>query len=352
MPPIPNKQVHLVMLNPNKFGGTVTYTAHLYHALKAAGAEPMIYEIGKRLSGPRGFGYGCPVMRCPSHIIAGLKGIIHITACVMTRANKNDEYERAVAELYDAGAFITIHDPNDLNNSFDREFISSRRIAIIRPNNTRICPNATFIPHPFVRHYKNFMFSATREKHAVTLSRLGAIKRTKWIVEANRFLPPSRQVWLRGYDDRFFTYNAFVRDGKYPEFRQDSDLPPGEQKTFKKELGEAQKIAVQAKYLVDLTEIKGDGGGTQYSFLEGIDAGCVLILNKAWTDVHCSMWKDGYNCLTVGSMEELVDTLNKTRSFGFLEGLASKAHSILTNHEPFKIGRRYLEFYRKNRDED
>jgi hypothetical protein len=34
--------------------------------------------------------------------------------------------------------------------------------------------------------------------------------------------------------------------------------------------------------VVDLSVIKKDGRGTQYTFLEAVDAGCSLVLHKAW----------------------------------------------------------------------
>lgn len=330
--------VNLVMFNPNKFGGTVTYTAHLYHALKGAGANPMIYQLGARsgVGQAQPFGWNALYKVASFEAISKLKGTTLVTACI------GKEYARPTLKLLDQGAYLTIHDPNDLKNFTDLSFTKSNRIIIIRPNNVAICPNSTFIPHPFVRCYSSFQFSHPRPRHAVTLSRLGAIKRTKWILEANRLLPENKKVWLRGHDDRFFTYNTFVKDGKYPEFKQDSELHESEKHGFANHFGTAQKIAAQATYLVDLTEIQGDGGGTQYTFLEAIDAGCVLVLNKAWTDRPNSLWGDGHNCLTVGNVSELVSRLKARRHPSDLEKIALNAYDKLYNHNPVNVGRQYL----------
>ena len=341
------QRVNLVMFNPNAYGGTVTYTAHLYHALTEAGCVCTIYRLGgstTHVSSRKPFGYGCEQISCGlNHLNRILsKGITLITACI------GKEYEEPTLDLFNRGAFLTIHDPNDLGNFVDRSFITSDRIIIIRPNNTAICRNATFIPHPFKRINEGLTFSHPRPKHAVTLSRLGAIKRTKWVVEANRELPQDKQIWLRGYDDRFFTYNMFVRTGKYPEFKQDSDLPPEEKKTFAKELGEAQRIASQATYLVDLTEIKGDGGGTQYAFFEGMDAGCVMVLNSAWTDRPGSIWKPGRNCLSASSKDDLVKVLSESRKKLELKSLVEESHLLFQGHGPGEVGRRYLSFFKEH----
>ena len=37
-------------------------------------------------------------------------------------------------------------------------------------------------------------------------------------------------------------------------------------------------------FVVDMSIIKGDGGGTQYTFLEAIYHDCALILHKEWVE--------------------------------------------------------------------
>lgn len=336
-------KVNLYMANPNKFGGTITYVAHLYHALKMVGCKPMIYKAGKVPSKEKEFGYDCKYRTAPIDYVVqdSRDGHMHIAACV-------GQFEHDVSELLGYGATITVHDPNDLGNFKCLDFTTSSNIVIIRPNNTSICPNATFIPHPFVRHYKQTPNQGNRPRFAVTLSRLGAIKRTKWILEANRLLPEDRQIWLRGYDDRFFTFNAFVRSGKYPEFMQDAHRAEGEKMGFPKQLGAAQTVARQAKWLVDLTHIKGDGGGTQYAFLEAIDAGCALIINKAWLRPD-GIWHPGRNCMAVGSAEELAELLASNAANTDRVLLANAAQKILPNHDPVKVAQQYLKFFKERK---
>ena len=337
MPPKLKPRVNLVLFNENKFGGTITYTAHLYRALKLAGVDCMIYRPGKGLGPTKSFGYGALHRTASMGILKNMGGMTLIAACI------GKKFSKQALELMANGACMTVHDPNDLKYYDDTSIMQSDRIIIIRKNNTSICPNATFIPHPFDCYFGPQTTHQTRRIHAVTLSRLGSIKRTKWILEANRELPPDRQIWLRGHDDRFFTYNAFVRTGKFPEFKQDSEKPESERCTFGNEFGEAQRIASRATYLVDLTEIEGDGGGTQYTFLEGLDAGCVLVLNKAWIRPD-GIWSPGVNCLTVGSPHELAQCLTEDRTPRQLIDMVHEARAILPEHDPLVIGQRYLTF--------
>jgi hypothetical protein len=59
-----------------------------------------------------------------------------------------------------------------------------------------------------------------------------------------------------------------------------------------------------------MSSIAQDGGGTQYTFLEAIDAGCVLILNSKWTNNPNSIWQHNHNCLVVSNSDELAQILN------------------------------------------
>ena len=50
--------------------------------------------------------------------------------------------------------------------------------------------------------------------------------------------------------------------------------------------------------------IKGDGGGTQYTFLEAIYHDCVLILHKEWVEKG-NLFQDKKNCYVVGYTENV-----------------------------------------------
>ena len=61
--------------------------------------------------------------------------------------------------------------------------------------------------------------------------------------------------------------------------------------------------------MVDLSVIKGDGGGTQYTFLEAIYNECILILHKEWIN-KSKLFVDGYNCLAVENEYDLFNILS------------------------------------------
>jgi hypothetical protein len=61
--------------------------------------------------------------------------------------------------------------------------------------------------------------------------------------------------------------------------------------------------------MVDMSIIKGDGGGTQYTFLEAIYQDCVLVLHDEWTNKG-SLFVSGVNCIVVSNEEELAKVMN------------------------------------------
>ena len=60
-----------------------------------------------------------------------------------------------------------------------------------------------------------------------------------------------------------------------------------------------------------MSAIKGDGGGSQYTFLEAIHMNCALILNKKWVVNVKTPFKHGVNCFVVETPEELAQILKK-----------------------------------------
>tara|TARA_B110000971_G_scaffold170844_1_gene175558 strand:- start:292 stop:663 length:372 start_codon:yes stop_codon:yes gene_type:complete len=79
--------------------------------------------------------------------------------------------------------------------------------------------------------------------------------------------------------------------------------------TFKKDFRDLDNVLSKAKYMIDLSAIHNDGGGSQYTFLEAIYQGCALILSNKWVDNTTSVFKDKYNCFVVEDSDTLADLL-------------------------------------------
>ena len=83
--------------------------------------------------------------------------------------------------------------------------------------------------------------------------------------------------------------------------------------------------------MVDMSTIKGDGGGTQYTFLEAIHNNCVLVLNNEWI-TKGDLFVSGVNCIGVSDETELADFLAKGLSKEIWSQILDKSKDILKDH--------------------
>ena len=87
-------------------------------------------------------------------------------------------------------------------------------------------------------------------------------------------------------------------------------------------------ILKDTHYVVDMSTIKNDGGGSQYTFLEAIYQGCVLVLHREWI-TSCSLFKEGVNCLAAETPEELASILSEPRD---ITNLIKESRKLLQPH--------------------
>ena len=81
-------------------------------------------------------------------------------------------------------------------------------------------------------------------------------------------------------------------------------------------------------FVVDMSIIVGDGGGTQYTFLEAIYHECALILHKDWVEKG-DTFKDKYNCYVVG----YTDDVGKEISEIINRGIDSVYREVIKNSQ-------------------
>ena len=82
---------------------------------------------------------------------------------------------------------------------------------------------------------------------------------------------------------------------------------------YAKSFPTTSKILANSKFMVDLSVLPMDGGGTQYTFLDAIYHNCAIILHRGWienVDAQYSDFKEGHNCYAVSNAKELSDLLN------------------------------------------
>lgn len=308
-------EVNLFYLSPNPYGGWVTYTYHLDQALKAAGVEKVnLFKIGKRNEGfTRNFGYGLNYQNVSLDYALTLEGPQLIVAAAK-------KFAEATENLHRNGAYLVMHDPTERKNL---PALVEERVILIRRASLEHVPGATFIPHPYKRRgplsYKEI------KNNAISISRIDFDKHTDIILDANRVLKKldKEEIIIRGFENRLYT--RFKIMPKYPEWKQSVNQ-------FDRLAHVAYDLLTPARYMVDMSIIKGDGGGTQYTFLEAWDAGTIPIVHKEWI-IGGDEMTPGVNCLAVGDALELAEAVNGDGEGGYFNSL--------NMHEPKLIGTQY-----------
>jgi glycosyltransferase involved in cell wall biosynthesis len=326
-------KVNLFYLSGNTTGGWVTYTAHLKPTLESQGFKVKMYKITKKTERTeRSFGYDLTYQNVNREDAVKVEGINLIVAL-----QKN--YLDIAIELLKRGAFMVIHDPTEMRNTEFAQTVldNGNRTIVIRKGNKKYIPGSTFIQHPYVRFY-NDKSIPSGEWNAVAISRIDFDKNTDWLLEANRLLKPEKKIKIYGFENRIYTrFNILP---KYPEWVQSVVHYP-------RELRYATKLCDKARFMVDMSYIKGDGGGTQYTFLEAMDAGAIVVINKGWLDnAKSPVLFDGTNCIAVANVDDLVEVLEWDDEYyhDYCDFIGIEARKLLKHHAPKIVGPKYKKF--------
>ena len=337
--------VKLVCLTDVTAGGWLTYIGHLAHGLKLRGHEVEIVKQSNHTEAfTRKFGYNLTYRNYSPKDILKLEGQVVVCA---THIN----YRDTTMGLLKAGAAIVVHDPTEFRKGGYYEFVRKHVTVVVRESMLRHFkprrtmfesqPGGLYIPHCYVRASKalrdSFDVWYKRKQLAVSLARLDFDKKTEWILEANDELPEDRKVELYGAEHR--PYTRLVIKKRWPKWVQRNTA-----RYNRDDLYEAVKKASTFKYMIDMSDIKGDGGGTQYSFLEAMDAGCICVLNKAWTDAGGAKgeMQPGKNCIVVKDSEQLCWFLSGAKgsavdSSSVAGAVTAGAAKVLAAHAPEKV---------------
>jgi len=140
-------------------------------------------------------------------------------------------------------------------------------------------------------------------------SNIGDFTAPRWSPDGSNILFLSKrgndknnQIYLFGAENRIYVHHK-LKELNVQEFWK-GKFPKNLEPTY-----EDKSILKDAKYMVDMSIIKGDGGGTQYTFLEAIYQDCVLVLHEEWINKG-SLFVSGVNCIVVKNEEELAKVMN------------------------------------------
>ena len=316
------EELSLVYLAKPIYGGWVTFTVHL-----AKKYNYRLYKVTKRTeSKVRSFGYGIDYQN------VCLEDLLKLPNLLITAIDKH--YWDIIPHLK-PNTKIVIHDPTELKMSKSTpnplvqqpKLLNLFKVYTIRDTvqkylmeNFKI--KSEFKVHPF------FEYELTKEPykcHAVTISRIDFDKNTDLILKANQLIQdPKKKVQIFGAENRIYVHHK-LQDLNVQEYWK-GKFPKNLEPTY-----ENKSILKDAKFMIDMSIIKGDGGGTQYTFLEAIYQDCILILHNDWINKG-SLFQSGVNCLGVSNEEELANIINNDIDVELSELILNNSKKIIEDH--------------------
>jgi hypothetical protein len=298
------------------YGGWVSFTAHL--ALKY---NLPLFEIGNKteytkegLPKLRDYGYGVTYQNIAIADLEKIKGKILITAIDKTNYEFLDKFPD--------GTFIVIHDPTEVKSKAAEPLLKHLprfTILTIRESVKTYLKNtynlkSKFIIHPFFEYPFEKTSNPTK---AVSISRVDFDKHTDIILEANKDLDSPIEIY--GAINRQYVFFG-LKDYPFKKYYKG---------TFEKSFQELSDLLKNVKFVVDMSVIKNDGGGSQYTFLEAIYQECALIINKKWIEGFETPFKDQKNCFVVADGPELAKRLETNPK---VDSIIKEAKKILKPH--------------------
>lgn len=320
----------LALLADVKYGGWVTRTATLFRMFTEGGYKAMVVRLANRTEKHlRPFTATVPYQNLSMEAMltmARTADAFYISAAGKTHSEQ-------AAALLQEGASIHFADPTEFRGTVTTaakesgaKIITERRATAEGIRDLGL--DVEVIPYAYYRKHPH----GPRPWKAVTISRLDWDKHTDIVAGANAVLPEKDRVKIYGAENRQFTYHKL--DSKFPDWRKDYHGP------FP--TGSGAELAAGAKFAIDLSTIKGDGGGLQNSFLEAWDSGAVLVIHKGWVIPGHEM-VPGKNCLAVENSGELRDILTEQKSH---RRITRNGAEMLAQNEPKKILERYKKAFK------
>ena len=315
--------MNLFYLAKPMYGGWISFTSHL--ALKY---NYPLYRITKRTEKTqRHLGYDVFYTNICSNDISKYNNIL------ITAIDKN--YYKYL-EFFPDNTSIVIHDPTEVKCNSSKSLIEHLprfNIITIRKTVQEYLKNkynldSTFKVHPFYRYH--ITDSNKRYNYNISsISRIDYDKNTELLLKANRLLKHNnlQTIDIYGKKNDMYVY----RNLKELDSMDENDPDSNYKGTFKKDFNTLDSILNNVSYIIDLSSINYDGGGSQYTFLEALHHNCVLILNKKWIDNKDTPFKHNYNCIVVDNENDILDFVKNIKKYDYNK-LLNNSKLLLTEH--------------------
>lgn len=274
----------LLFLSDVRYGGWVTFTYHLAMIL----GKPMVLRPANSFRG------GGVFYDALSYKNVAASALRQLPKPIVTAVSPN---KRHILKDLQSG-YLVVHDPTEFCEELF-EYAKRSKTFVIRHKVQKALAakgiESTLLRHPFYQYAK----APAGKRVNRAMSRVDWDKHTDLILRANAL---GADVNIHGQVN-----NQYFFHGKLEEL----DFKRWHRGAYGRTLKESSQLYGTTRHLVDMSVIKGDGGGTQYTFLDAEYHGAGLILNRGWTEVEGSLYQDGVNCYAVSTPEELCDALQR-----------------------------------------
>jgi glycosyltransferase involved in cell wall biosynthesis len=305
-------------------GGYVTFNAHLLYNLKR---NVVLKVSDKSEDKVRSLGWGKYYQNVSPDSIAN-----------------DDNYVISALEKSHYHFFDKIKNKNIILITHDTVELKKEAIELIRSDKWKVIAirrqisnflkqkydiPSKFIKHPF--HPPKFT-NRSRRRGATSISRIHFDKHTEIMIQANKLIKDDKdKIQIYGQVDQIYSYRTLNRilPEKQKPFHKNY---PFYIKPLVKSFEFLKKTLSHYKFVIDMSMIKNDGGGTQYTFLEAIHYGCALILHSKWIleNKKDNIFRPDYNCLVVDNAKELAE-LAQNKKLDTTK-ITDNARKILKDH--------------------
>lgn len=205
--------------------------------------------------------------------------------------------KRHLLESLQSG-YLVVHDPTEFCQELFQYAKRSKTFVIRKAVQKALSEQgieSTLLRHPFYAYNK----ASAGKRVDRAMSRIDWDKHTDIILQANAL---GAAVHIHGQANNQYVHHRGLKELGFKQWHRGA---------YGRTLKESSQLYGTTRHLVDMSVIKGDGGGTQYTFLDAEYHGAGLILNRGWTEVEGSLYEDGVNCYAVSTPEELCDALQR-----------------------------------------
>ena len=274
---------NLFYLSNSQYGGWVSFS---YHLAKVLGKDHVI-KVKDTFKGGSTF-YGDITYKNIKHQVIDQFNNPIILAVDKANTKYLKHFKRAT---------IIIHDPTELSQAVKDFCLQNNVITIRKSVNehlTKLGIENTYIKHPFFKYQK---FNLPKISNR-SLSRVDFDKNIDIICKANNL---GADIEIYGYKNHLYYFHK-LKELNFDNYYKGQ---------YSKDTKEISRLYAETKFLVDMSTIKNDGGGTQYTFLEAAYHDCALILHTNWCSNPNTIFFNNENCYAVANEHELLEALNK-----------------------------------------